>query len=111
MDCASSGSNLAAIFEEKHLRSGIFAIIEPERAVASDVISAHAAARAPAVHLMNPEPAPSIERAPSFHENRLIRLCLEHRFQDCPFHFPEIEHPGAFQFCVIQSCDGKDSAL
>ena len=75
------------------------------------VISGHTATRSPAVHLVNSEPVSSIERTPGFDKNRPICLCLEYRFQGCSFHFLVFDHLGALQFCVVQSGDGKDSAL
>ena len=94
LERSRSGSNLATVLEKKHLGRGILAIIEAKCAVTSDMISAHAATGAAAVHLMNPEPASSIECAPGFHENRPIRLCPEHRFQGRSFHFPVLDHTG-----------------
>src|ERR1044071_3657138 len=103
MGCGCSGSNLTAILEEKHLHRRIVAIIKPERPVASDVISAHAATRAPAVYLMNAEPVSSIERAPGFDHNSPIHLCFEHRFQSRSFHLPILDQRGPLQFCIVQA--------
>src|SRR6187401_2626522 len=72
--CGCFGSRLATVLKENHLCRGIFVIIEPECTVASGVISAHTATRAPAVHLMNTEPVPPIEGAPGFHQNSSIHL-------------------------------------
>ena len=87
MACVCSASDLTAILEKEHLGRVILAIIESNRAVAPDVIGAHAAARAPAVHLMDAELIPQIERAPGFHKKGVTRLRREQLLQRWSFHF------------------------